>query len=112
MKVFVFSQNEVLQRLWSRSSKLPCDLQRQVPAAQEARVEGASDSVPRLMAGHSSSGAETGAYSTNCAAVLGSGCRARFRAATGVCRDGAESCGGSAVAGHRRGGRPVLGQGC
>ena len=71
MKVFVFSQDKVLQRLWSRSSKLPCVLQRHVPAVQEVHVEGAADSVPRQIAGHSSYGAETGAHSANCTEVRG-----------------------------------------
>ena len=67
VKVSVWSQNNFFQSLWSRSSKLPCGLQRRVPALQEVRFEGASDSVLPQSAGHFSCDAETGAHSANCA---------------------------------------------
>ena len=46
----------------------PYDHQRRVPAVQEVRVHGASDSVLPRSAGQSSCDAETGTHSANCAA--------------------------------------------
>ena len=77
MKVLVFSQDRFYSVLWSRSSVVVVPvLQRRVPAVQEVRFEGASDSVLPQSVGHSSCDAETGTHSANLhapGAVLG-GC--------------------------------------
>ena len=72
------SSGQVLQRFVEQilGCGRPCVLQRRVPAVQEVRVEGASDSVLPQSVGHSSCDAETGTHSANLhapGAVLG-GC--------------------------------------
>ena len=62
-----FLPGQVLQRFVEQilGCGRPCVLQRRVPAVQEVRVEGASDSVLPQSVGHSSCDAETGTYRAN-----------------------------------------------